>query len=325
MDIRVLRRCLLPSAFCPLPSARCYTSPALVRRVSLLLLATSLILACHRKPSVPPDVVVRVNERTITLSDFKRYLERNTGTDLAQMGPEVASAMLDQYVEEVVLSEYAGAHGVEVSAEKIASAVRNDAGATVIEKRDEMRRQKIISDLAADLTPPSDDDIRAYYQAHPSEFRSGEEVHVRQILVHDEALANDIQQKLKAGARFEDLSTQYSLAPNAKKGGEIGYVSRGELPKMFEDEIFALKAGGVSSVIRTDASFHVFKVDERRPPGTIDLNTAAPVIRERLKDDSARERLTETIAKAKAEMSIAVLTRRLPFKYSGMLPKNESE
>jgi PPIC-type PPIASE domain len=305
--------------------ARCYTSPALVRRVSLLLLVTLLVPACHRKPSVPPDVVARVSERTITLSDFKRYLERNTGTDLAQMGPEVASAMLDQYVEEVVLSEYAGSHGVEVPAEKIASAVRSDPGATVIEKRDEMRRQKIISDLGGELTPASDDEIRAYYQGHPAEFRSGEEVHVRQILIHDEALATGIEQKLKGGARFEDLSAQYSLAPNAKKGGEIGYVSRGELPKMFEDEIFALKAGGVSGVIRTDASFHIFKVDERRPPGTIDLNTAAPVIRERLKDERAREQLTETIAKAKAETSIAVLTRRLPFKYSGMLPKNEND
>jgi parvulin-like peptidyl-prolyl isomerase len=295
-----------------------------VRRFSLLLV-TLVLPACHRKPSVPPDVVARVSERTITLGDFKRYLERNTGTDLAQMGPEVASAMLDQYTEEVVLSEYAGAHGVEVSAEKIASAVRTDPGATVIEKRDEMRRQKIISDLATELAPPSDDEIRAYYQGHPAEFKSGEEVHARQILVHDEALANEILQKLKNGARFEDLSAQYSSAPNAKKGGEIGYVSRGELPKMFEDEIFALKTGGVSSVIRTDASFHIFKVDERRPPGIIDLNTAAPVIRERFKDDSARERLTETIGKAKAEMPIAILTRRLPFKYTGTLPKNDNE
>src|SRR4029077_6575830 len=95
-----------------------------VRRV-LLLFVCLLIAACHRKPAIPPDVVARVGERMITLADFKRYLERNTGTDLAQMGPEVASAMLDQYVEEVILSEYAAAHGVEISAEKIAAAVRN--------------------------------------------------------------------------------------------------------------------------------------------------------------------------------------------------------
>ena len=202
----------------------------------------------------------------VTLGDFKRYLDRNTGTELAQMGPEVASAMVDQYLEEVILSEYAAGHGVEIPAEKIASAVRNDAGVTVIEKRDEMRRQKLIGDMSENVPMPADTDIRAYYDQHPGEFKSGEEVHVKQILVHEESVAGDIEQKLHAGASFEELSGQYSLAPNAKKGGEIGYVSRGELPKMFEDEIFALKPGSVSGVIRTDASFHIFKVEDRRKP-----------------------------------------------------------
>ena len=261
----------------------------------------------------------------VSLGDFKRYLDRNAGTDLAQVGPEVASAMLDQYVEEIVLSEYAATHGVEIPAEKIASAVRTEAGSTVIEKRDEMRRQKLIADLAGNVTQPPDAEIRAYYEQHPAEFRSGEEVHVRQILVHDEATANDIAGRLKKGESFEDLSRQYSLAPNAKKGGEIGYVSRGELPKMFEDEIFALKPGSSTGVIRTENSFHIFHVDERRPPGVIDLPTAAPVIRERLRDEGIREQITQTVARARGEMAIAVLTKRLPFHYSGTFPKSENE
>jgi peptidyl-prolyl cis-trans isomerase C len=296
-----------------------------MRRAALVTLITLAIFACHRKPSLAPDVVARIGERMMTLADFKRYLERNAGTELAQVNPEVASAMLDQYVEEIVLSEYAASHGVEVSAEKIAAGVRTDAGVTVIEKRDEMRRQKLVGDLSGQIPPASDDEVRAYYEQHPDEFKSGEEVHVRQILVHDETLANDIQQKLRAGASFEELSGQYSLAPNAKKGGDIGYVSRGELPKMFEDEIFALKPGSVSNVIRTDASFHLFKVDERRPPGTIDLPTAAPVIRTRLRDDAIRQKIADLVSRSRGDLSIAILTKRLPFKYSGTLPKSENE
>jgi parvulin-like peptidyl-prolyl isomerase len=292
------------------------------RVIALILLAT---LACQRKPSIPPDVVVRIGDRMLTLADYKRYVERNTGTDLSQMTPEVASAVLDQYVEEVVLAEYAAAHGVEVSAEKIAAAVRNEAGSTVLEKRDDMRRQKLISDMAAEVQTPSDAEVSEYYTQHPGEFLSGEELHVRQILVHDETLAGEIESKLKRGARFEDLSSQYSLAPNAKKGGDIGYVSRGELPKTFEDEIFSLKPGAVSSVIRTESSFHIFKVDERRPPGSIDLQTAAPVIRERLREEAIRQRMAQTVSKSRAEMPIAVLTKRLPFKYTGTLPKSENE
>ena len=296
-----------------------------MRTKGLTLIVLLAVLFCHRKPSIPPDVIARVGERMITLGDFKKYLERNSGTDLAQLGNEVASALLDQYVEEIILSEYAASHGVEIPAEKIAAAVRSDAGSTVIEKRDDMRRQRLISDLSAEAPQPGDADIQAYYDQHAAEFRTREQVHVRQILVHDEDVADDIVNKLRHGAPFEDLSAAYSLAPNAKKGGEIGFVSRGELPKMFEDEIFALKPGTVSGVIRTDSSFHIFRVDERRSPGVIDMQTASPVIRERLKEEEVRTRMAELVGKAKKEISVTVLTKRLPFRYTGTLAKSENE
>lgn len=298
----------------------------LARRVAILLLASSsLLAACERKPSVPPDVIARVNERMVTLTDFKRYLERNAGTELAQVTHEVASAMLDQFVEEIIVSEYAASHGVEVPSEKIAEAVRTQAGTTVIEKRDDMRREKLIADITAEIPEPGQDEIQTYYQQHQSEFRSGEEVRVRQILVNDETLAKDIQQKLKAGADFGELSSQYSRAPNAKRGGEIGFVSRGEVPKMFEEEIFRLAPGQVSDVIGTDSSYHIFKVEERRPPGMLDLQAAAPLIRTRLREEAIRDRLAQLVTSSRRDMNIAVLTRRLPFPYSGALPKAEAE
>jgi len=289
------------------------------RRLSILLVVL-LVVSCKRKPATPPDVIVRIGDRMLTLNDFKRYLDRNAGTDLAQMAPEVTSALLDQYVEEVILSEYAATHGVEVPADAIAAAVRSDAGATVVEKRDEMRRQRLIANLSAEVPEPDAEKIQEYYDQHQNEFRSGEELHVRQILVHDESLAADIHKKLKKGASFEDLSSEYSLAPNAKKGGDIGYVSHGELPKMFEDEIFTLGPGAVSNVIRTESSFHIFKVDERRPPGVVDLPTAEPVIRQRLREDEIRSHMAQLVAQARRDLQIAVLTKRLPFRYSGTLP-----
>lgn len=298
----------------------------LARRVAItLLLLLPLLAACKRKPSIPPDVIARVNERMLTLADFKRYLDRNVGMDLAQLTPEVASAMLDQYVEEVIISEYAASHGVEVPTEKIAEAVRTEAGATVIEKRDEMRRQRLITNLTAEIPEPSAAEIQSYYQQHQNDFRSGEEVRVRQILVNDETIANDILKKLKAGGSFEELSAEHSRAPNAKRGGEIGYVSRGEVPKMFEDEIFRLQAGQVSEIIRTDSSFHIFKVEERRAAGLMDLQNATPLIQSRLREDAVRERLTQLVADSRRQMTLAVLTRRLPFRYSGALPKSEDE
>lgn len=298
----------------------------LSRRVALsLILALLLFASCKRKPAVPPDVIARVNDRMLTLADFKRHLERNAGTELAQLTPEVASAMLDQFVEEIIVSEYAAAHGVEVPSDKIAEAVRTQAGTTVIEKRDEMRRERLIANLTTQIPEPAEAEVAAYYQQRQSEFRSGEEVRVRQILVNDESIAKDIQEKLKQGADFGELSAEYSRAPNAKRGGEIGFVSRGEVPKMFEDQIFSLRPGEISDIISTDSSYHIFKVEERRPPGVLDLQAATPVILARLREERLRERLAQLVAASRREMTIAVLTRRIPFRYSGALPRAEDE
>ena len=48
-------------------------------------------------------------------------------------------------------------------------------------------------------------------------------------------------------------------------------------------------------------------------------------IRERLKEDEVRQRIAELVGKARTDMQIAVLTKRLPFKYTGTLPKSENE
>lgn len=295
------------------------------RRSSLLLLISLLLVVCKQKPTIPPDVVVRVNERMVSLSDFKRYLERNAGTDLAQLTPEVSSALLDQFIEEVILSEYAAAHGAVIPSDKVAEAVRAEAGATVMEKRDEMRREKLLADLSAEIPESDEPELRTYYESHQSDFRSGEEVRVRQILVSEEALAADILKKLRSGADFGELSAAHSLAANARRGGEIGYVSRGDLPKMFEEVIFGLAPGSVSDVIRTDSGFFIFRVDERRPPGMVDFDSARPLIQARLREEKLRERLNKVIADSRRQMSIAVLTRRLPFQYSGALPKASDE
>jgi hypothetical protein len=49
------------------------------------------------------------------------------------------------------------------------------------------------------------------------------------------------------------------------------------------------------------------------------------VIAVRLQEDAIRDRLAQLVAKSRKEMSIAVLTRRLPFPYSGSFPKSTAE
>ena len=87
----------------------------------------------------------------------------------------------------------------------------------------------------------------------------------------------------------------------------------------------ASAAGNIPVSSRVEPGTATSAALERRPPGTVTLPTAAPVIRERLRDEGIRERIAQVVAGARSEIPIAVLTKRLPFRYSGTFPKSENE
>jgi peptidyl-prolyl cis-trans isomerase C len=280
------------------------------------ILALLAFSACERE-QVPPDTVVVIGDRQITLDDFNRYLERNPATELVQLSPQAASALLDQYLEEILLSELAQRQDLFVSADRIAEAVRNDPGSTVVEKRDELQRGRLLSKIASELPPVSEEDIRRYYNENNEQFRLDERIRVRQILVREQSEARTIHRQLVAGSDFEELAKLHSLAPNAAKGGEIGEISRGDLPQIIEKEIFELAPGEISPVIETGGTFHIFKVERRLEPETLTISAVEPVIEARLRSDRIDARLSSSIQEARGSIPVRVLTRRLPFEYSG--------
>jgi len=297
----------------------------MARRFSMILLLALAVTSCTRQPALPPEVIARVGSRHVTLGDFKRYLERNTGTDLAQLVPEAASALLDQHLQEILLSEYAAAEGIEIGAEEVAGEVRRQPGATANEKRDQLRRDALLSRLAADIPPPTPDQVRNHYQQFIRDFRFEERVRLSQILVADEELANQIVRELREGADFGELSAKHSAAPNAATGGEIGWITRAELPPVFEEEIFALSPGEWTRPVRTDTGFYLFYVSDRKPAGTLEFEAAEPMIRQRLAEDAARKQLSNLLIAARQKVEVHVLPRRLPFDYSGTLPASSPE
>lgn len=290
-------------------------------RRSLILAALLVsIAACKERPSSPPDVVALAGARQVTIGEFKRFLERSAGTDLAGVVPEAASALLDQYLEEIVLAEYAATRGFEPASDRVAAAVRATPGSTASEKRDELRRDALLGDLAVAAQPPSEEQVQAYYRQYVSEFQLAERVRLSQILVRDEALARRIVDQLKQGADFAGLATKHSEAPNASNGGDVGFITRTELPRHFEEPVFSLKTGEFTDVIRTDTGFYIFRVTDRKEAGALVYEAAAPVIRQRLAEDASRKQISGLILEARQKIPVTILTRRLPFAYSGNFP-----
>ena len=100
------------------------------------------------------------------------------------------------------------------------------------------------------------------------------QVHPRWLIIEDEARARAVLERVKNGEDFAELVKQFSQDANTlEKGGDLGWLKRGQYQKAVEEVIFALKAGEVApDVIKTEAGFVIVKVEERKDAPISDLS-----------------------------------------------------
>lgn len=76
---------------------------------------------------------------------------------------------------------------------------------------------------------------------------------------------NGYRDRVLKGDKFSTLATLYSDdKESAKKGGDLGFFSRGDMVTEFEIMAFSLQPGEVSPVIETKYGFHIIQLIERR-------------------------------------------------------------
>lgn len=77
--------------------------------------------------------------------------------------------------------------------------------------------------------------------------------------------ASALLEQIKNGANFEKLAEQYSDdKASAKRGGDLGLISRGDFVTEFETAAFQLKDGEISDIVQTQFGFHIIQMIERR-------------------------------------------------------------
>lgn len=157
-----------------------------------------------------------------------------------------------------------------------------------------------INEIYGKAAAPSDAEIEAYYQQNKERFASGEQIHVAHIVKYvnwqtDEAAAHEAvaqaHKEIASGAPFEAVVNKYTDC--ADSGGDLGFVSRGQLVEEFEDVVFNLNPGQVSDVFRTRFGFHVAKLYDRRPPTIPPLKAVKEHVVEQVHEQKREQVLAE--------------------------------
>ena len=117
----------------------------------------------------------------------------------------------------------------------------------------------------------------------------------------------DIRSEILGGKSFSVEAILYSEDPGtARNGGEVGYLTRGELEKEYADVAFSLTKNTVSKIVETKVGFHIIQLIDRK--GDL-VNTRHILIRSKVKPEQE--------AKAIAKLdSLANLIRKDSLKFA---------
>jgi peptidyl-prolyl cis-trans isomerase C len=139
----------------------------------------------------------------------------------------------------------------------------------------EKRALEMLIEKRGSLTV-SDEEAKDFYEKNKRFYQEKEAVHAMHILIklekeatkemEDEALkkVKEAQDSLAKGEDFIEVAKRYSEGPSAPKGGDLGFFTRGQMVKPFEDKAFTMKPGETSEPVRTRFGYHIIKVLERR-------------------------------------------------------------
>jgi len=186
--------------------------------------------------------------------------------------------------------------------------------------RDQLRKtltvQRVVGREVNSKVDLSDDALRIVYEREKESWRVPEQAHVAEILVPPgedgpsragaARKAKDAMLRLKEGAKFEDVSKDFSEGTTRVRGGDLGTVGKGDLAPEIDKVVFSLPAGSHSDPILTKSGWHIVKVIEHFPVSYRPFSDVKAEILKKEQDTQFQRKLAEYLEKLKRDAVIRV-------------------
>jgi parvulin-like peptidyl-prolyl isomerase len=210
------------------------------------------------KRARPGSTAVQVEDTLFRVDYFasrlKIFVDQNGGPGVVRYTDSVP-AVSSLLTQEEIVRRFADEFDAVATDEEIREGIADRLGITADDESfDVVFQQELVR---SDLSEPDYNDmieavvlrdkLRERFSAEVPE--SAESVHYRQILVSEQATADDIQQQVEGGADFAALAAENSLDAATKDGGgDLGWVPKGVLDASTEELLFALEVGGITTI-----------------------------------------------------------------------------
>lgn len=147
--------------------------------------------------------------------------------------------------------------------------------------------------------------INAEYDKLVASLKGKEEVKVSHILLATEKEAVNIKNRLNKGEKFAKLAKDLSKDEGSKEnGGEIGYITSGQLVPEFENKALSMKVNEISSPVKTQFGWHIIMVLDKRPAQIPSKEEATANITNRLSRDAILKYVADLESKADVKIML---------------------
>jgi len=266
---------------------------------SLMLTTTAAVGVRAQDGTIAPaddKVVAIVNGHEIKISEVQMATDDIIG-QLPDLPPKLRYPFVVEFlIERHLLAQLAVKDGIAETEEYKRRLALYQAKAL----RDAYFFQKIRPQV-------TEEQIKAAYDQESAKVAQTERVRARHILVATEQEARDIEAKLAAGEKFEDLAKKYSLDGSKDYGGDLGYFTAPEMVAEFSKAAFALKTGELSQPVKTDFGWHIIKVEDRKMGAAQPYDQVKGAIRNVL----LRKKVQETMEQLRQTAKVDVLDEDL--------------
>ncbi len=272
--------------------------------LALIVGGVMLLAGCGQKQPPASEVIAVVGGKPITRGEFREELARRYGP-----------LELRDLVDQTIVEQVARKQGIKLDPARVQAkreqAVAQAGGKQRFQEslakefktedmlRASLAREALAEQVISAQAQPSEPAIKQYYQSHQNDFKHGEMIHGRLILLESRQNAEEVRKVLKEPTSdFAGLAKALSIDPGTKdKDGDMGWIERGDYNSKLTDAAFKLSPGQVTDVIEYPDGFALVKVEGKQPAGVRPLQEVHDTIRSLL----AREKESQALAAWAAE------------------------
>ena len=285
---------------------------------AVLLCGISSIQAVPKE--ISDEAVAIVNNDTITYSELLKEGgddlkgDPNRVLENGMTVKEAREIVLEQLIRKKILDQEVEKYGIEVSDREIDTVIQQEMaiyGLTKTElleklakenmnfsdykkeKEYVLKKQKLIAKKVGTQIIVTDEEIQNYFNEHKSDFADLKQYRISEIVIpiprdvtskELSSLRNqmdNIRRMAVGGADFAGLAQKYSKAPDASKGGDMGFIHPKDVGAGFSMKLKVMKVGEVSEVLATPVAFLIIKLTDTKPiEGGVKVEDVRPDIEE---------------------------------------------